>query len=199
MTCPPQSRSPFRSAVLFVVALAALLAAAGFAAGRLSAAPTARPSIVTTVLEPSCTSITATPTYSKIGDLGTFEVQSAESLVEITFHGRLYAFSTDGGGVKFELRIDDAASTIGRIRGLVKENEMGNVPGKFAVGTPVSMGGFWEGLSVGTHTVSMWAQVTNGTTAANAMYDPGCWSSDHVMIKEYLPFGTVALPAVLRE
>ncbi len=52
---------------------------------------------------------------------------------------------------------------------------------------------------MGTHTVSMWAQVANGTTAANVMYDPGCWSADHVTIKEYLPFGTVALPAILRE
>ena len=195
----PQHRSSFRSAVLFVAALAALLAAAGFAAGRLSAAPTARPSIVTHVLEPSCTSITATATYSKIADLGTFEVQSANSLVETTFHGRLYAASTDGSGVKYELRVDDVASSAGRIRGTVKTNEMGNVAGNFAVGRPVSMGGFWEGLAVGTHTVSMWAQVTNGTTAANVMYDPGCWSSDHVTIKEYLPFGTVALPAILRE
>ena len=147
----------------------------------------------------SCTSITATAAFSKVADLGTFEVQSAESLVETTFHGRLYAVSTDGSGVRFELRVDDAASATGRIRGLVKENEMGNIPGNFAVGSPVSMGGFWEGLSVGTHTVSLWAQVANGTTAANAMFDPGCWSSDHVMIKEYLPFGTVALPAILRE
>jgi|CXWK01.1.fsa_nt_gi hypothetical protein len=195
----PRSNSQLRSVVLFVAALVALLAAAGFAAGRLSAAPTARPSIVTTVLEPSCTSITATAAFSKVADLGTFEVQSAESLVETTFHGRLYAVSTDGSGVRFELRVDDAASATGRIRGLVKENEMGNIPGNFAVGSPVSMGGFWEGLSVGTHTVSLWAQVANGTTAANAMFDPGCWSSDHVMIKEYLPFGTVALPAILRE
>ena len=194
-----RSNPQLRSALLFVVALVALLAAAGFAAGRLSAAPTARPAIVTTVLEPSCTSITATAAYSKIADLGTFEVQSAESLVETTFHGRLYAFSTDGSGVKFELRVDDAASAAGRIRGLIKENEMGNVAGNFAVGAPATMGGFWEGLAVGTHTVSLWAQVANGTTAANVMHDPGCWSSDHVTIKEYLPFGTVALPAILRE
>ncbi len=195
----PRNRFPLRSALLFVVALAALLAVAGFAAGRLSAAPTARPAIVTTVLEPSCTSITATDSYSKIGDLGTFEVQSADSLVETTFHGRLYAFSTDGSGVKFELRVDDVASSAGRIRGTIKANEMGNTPSNFAVGRPVSMGGLWEGLAVGSHTVSMWAQVANGTTAANAMYDPGCWSADHVVIKEYLPFGTVALPAILRE
>jgi len=29
------------------------------------------------------------------------------------------------------------------------------------------------------------------------MYDPGCWGSDVVNIKEYLPFGVVSLPAIL--
>ena len=189
------SRSQLRNAVLFVVALAALLAVAGFAAGRLSAAPTARPSIVTHVLQPSCTGIDdVTATYTKIGDLGTFEVQSAESLVETTFHGRIYASATNGSGVKYELRVDDAATTTGRIRAILKEAEVGG-----GVGRHVSMGGFWEGLAVGTHTVSLWAQTANGTDSDTVMYDPGCWSSDHVMIKEYLPFGTVALPAILRE
>ena len=75
----PRNSSQLRSATLFVVALAALLAAAGFAAGRLNAASTARPSIVTHVLQPSCTAIdNVTSTYTKIGDLGTFEVQSTD-------------------------------------------------------------------------------------------------------------------------
>ena len=190
-----RSTSQLRNAVLFVVALAALLAAAGFAAGRLSAAPTARPSIITNVLEPACpTSVTGTSSFTKIADLGTFEVQSADSLVETTFHGRVYAASTDGTGLRYELRVDDVASSEGRIRGVLKASEVGS-----GVGRSTSMGGFWYGLSVGTHTVSMWAQVANGTTAATVMYDPGCWSADHVTIKEYLPFGTVALPAILRE
>jgi hypothetical protein len=29
------------------------------------------------------------------------------------------------------------------------------------------------------------------------MYDPGCWSSDHVLVKEYLPPGTVVAPDVV--
>ena len=57
----------------------------------------------------------------------------------------------------------------------------------------------WTGLPAGLHTVSLWARVANGSTASTVIYDPGCWSSDHVTIKEYLPFGSVALPAILRE
>ena len=189
------SRSQLRNAVLFVVALAALLAAAGFAAGRLNAASTARPSIVTHVLQPSCTAIdNVTSTYTKIGDLGTFEVQSTDSLVETTFHGRVYASATNGTGLRYELRIDDAATATGRIRAILKAAEVGG-----SVGRHVSMGGFWEGLAVGTHTVSLWAQTANGSDSDTVMFDAGCWSSDHVMIKEYLPFGTVAVPAILRE
>jgi hypothetical protein len=190
-----RNRFPLHSALLFVVALAALLAAAGFAAGRLSAAPTARPAIVTTVLEPSCTSISdVSATYTKIGDLGTFEVQSADSLVETTFHGRVYASATNGTGVRYELRVDDAATGEGRIRAILKAAETGG-----SVGRAVSMSGFWYGLAVGSHTVSLWAQTANGTDSDTVMYDNGCWSADHVTIKEFLPFGTVALPAILRE
>ena len=98
----------------------------------------------------------------------------------------------DGTGLVYELRVDDAASSAGRIRGVLKSDETGN-----GVGRSVSMGGFFEGLSAGTHTASLWARVANGTTATTVMYDPGCWSSDHVLVKEYLPFGAIALPAVM--
>jgi len=189
------SRTPvlLRRALFPVVALACLVAAVAFATGRLSAAPTLQPAVIAQVIEPACpSSITATSTYGKVADLGTFEVQASGSLVEVTFHGRLYAGSTDGTGLQYELRVDDAESASGRVRGVLKQEEMGG-----GVGRSVSMGGFFEGLSAGTHTVSMWARVANGTTAASVMYDPGCWSSDHVLVKEYLPFGAVALPAVM--
>jgi len=189
------SRTPvlLRRALFPVVALACLVAAVAFATGRLSAAPTLQPAVIAQVIEPACpSSITAASTYGKVADLGTFEVQASGSLVEVTFHGRLYAGSTDGTGLQYELRVDDAESASGRVRGVLKQEETGG-----GVGRSVSMGGFFEGLSAGTHTVSMWARVANGTTAASVMYDPGCWSSDHVLVKEYLPFGAVALPAVM--
>lgn len=183
-----------RNSALVVIALALLIGVVGYQAGRLRAAPSVTVPIVHTVLEPVCpNSITATATFAKIRDLGTFDVQAADSLVEITFHGRLYASSTDGTGIRYELRVDDAASPAGRIRAVLKQGEMGG-----GIGRNASMGGLFTGLSQGTHTVSLWAQVANGTTASTVMYDPGCWSSDQVVIKEYLPFGSVALPAVLK-
>lgn len=178
---------------LFLLAVAAV--AVSYRVGRAGAAPSVRPGLVYTVLEPACpSSITAGTSYTKIADLGTFEVQSADSVVETTFYGRVYASSTDGSGLQYELRVDDAASSVGRIRAVLKAGEVGS-----GVGRAVSMGGFFEGLSESTHTVSLWARVANGTTASTVMYDPGCWSSDHVVIKEYLPFGTVALPTVLNQ
>lgn len=186
------NRSSRRSVLLLGVALALLLAVAGYSAGRSSAAPTVTPPVLSTVIEPACPfSITAGSDYTKIADMGTFDVQAAESLVELTFHGRVYASATNGSGVAFELRVDDAPSPAGRIRAVIRPFEVGN-------GSSVSMGGFFEGLAPGTHTISMWARVGGGGTFANnVMYDPGCWSSDHVLVKEYLPFGTVAVPLVV--
>jgi hypothetical protein len=45
----------------------------------------------------------------------------------------------------------------------------------------------------------IWAETANGTDSDTVIYDPGCWSSVVVTIKEYLPFGLVAIPAVLRD
>lgn len=190
-----RNRVSVRNSALLLIALALLIGVVGYQAGRLRAAPSATVPIVHTVLQPACpSSIIASSAYTKIADMGTFEVQAADSLVEIAFHGRLYAASTDGTGLRYELRVDDAASSAGRIRAVLKQGEMGG-----GIGRSASMGGLFTGLSQGPHTVSMWAQVANGTTASTVMYDPGCWSSDQVVIKEYLPFGSVALPAVLNQ
>lgn len=189
-----KNRNSRRSVLLLGVALALLLAVAGYTAGRSSAAPTVTPPVLSTVIQPACpTSVTAGSGYTKIADMGTFEVQAAESLIEVTFHGRVYASSTNGTGVQFELRVDDSPSPAGRIRAVLRTGEISG-----GSGSSVSMGGFFEGLAPGTHTVSMWARTGGGGSFANnAMYDPGCWSNDHVLVKEYLPFGTIAVPVVV--
>ena len=87
----------------------------------------------------------------------------------------------------------NAATTLGRIRAVLKAEEVGS-----GVGRNATMSGFYEGLAAGTHTVSVWARTANGNDSDSVMYDPGCWSSDVVNIKEYLPFGVVSLPAILR-
>ncbi len=180
---------------LLLFALAAV--AVSYRVGQTRAAPSVSPGVLHTVIQPLCpSSISNVPaTFTKIADMGTFEVQATDSLVEVAFHGRVGASATNGTGVRFELRVDDATSAAGRIRAVIRSGEI--VAGS---GSSVSMGGFFEGLAPGTHTVSMWAATGgSGTDSDTVMYDPGCWSSDHVLVKEYPPFGSVVIPAVLRD
>ena len=51
-------------------------------------------------------------------------------------------------------------------------------------GVFASMTGFFTGLSTGSHTVSISVRTSQGN-GSNAMVDPGCWSTDHVVIKEF--------------
>ena len=134
---------------------------------------------VTVLSPPACTSLASVPsgTYAKIGDMGTFSKVSPTSTVEVQFNGRLAALIINGTGVVFELRVDDTATANGRARSLVKASESG------VDGIQSSITGIFTNLLSGTHTVSLWANGTNGT-ASSAFWDPGCWSSDHVVIKE---------------
>ncbi len=93
------------------------------------------------------------------------------------------------------LRVDDAPSAAGRIRAVIRTAEI--VDGH---PSSVSMGGFFEGLTTGTHTVSMWAHTGgSGTDSDGVTYESGCWTNDHILVKEYLPFGSIAVPAVLKD
>ncbi len=115
--------------------------------------------------------------YVKIADIGTYDKQISDSILEIQFHGDLYAGTMDGTGAIFELRVDDDPTTNGWARIALKKGSMGNVI------TGGSMTGIFSDLDIGEHTVSIWikgmhAGGTEGYT------DPGCWSSSHVVIKE---------------
>jgi hypothetical protein len=134
---------------------------------------------VTVISPPACQTLASvTTTYQKLGDMGTFNKISDTSTVEIQFNGRLAVVtSMVGTGVRFELRVDNVATTNGRARSLVKAAEVG------VDGVQSSITGIFTNLMAGTHTVSLWAVGANGD-ATNAMWDPGCWSSDHVVVKE---------------
>jgi len=176
---------------LLLVGVAAV--AAAYRVGQTRAAPTASPAVIAHTLNLSCTAVdNVGASFVKIANVGQFTVQSPDSLVELQFNGRIYASATNGSGVRYELRVDAAPTTLGRIRTVLKAAEVGG-----GVGRNATMSGFYEGLAAGTHTVSIWAHTANGTDSDTVMYDPGCWTSDVVTIKEYLPFGIVALPAVL--
>jgi hypothetical protein len=132
-----------------------------------------------TLLNVSCPApVSVTTTYTKIATIGSFSKVQDDTHLNIVFSGRLAVATMTGTGVVFELRIDDAATTVGRIRGSVKSAEIG------ISGVPVTMEGFFPGLTVGPHTVSMWARATSGG-ATGVQYDTGCWSTDSVIIKEF--------------
>jgi len=135
----------------------------------------------TSVLNVNCTQLaTYTTSYTKVVDIGGFIKAGANSTIEVTFNGRIAVLSMDSGssGAIFELRVDDTATTNGRARAPLKLAEVGGN------GIPVSMTGIFTGLAAGSHTVSVWVQ---GAFAggSNALVDPGCWSSDHVVVKEF--------------
>lgn len=132
----------------------------------------------TTVLTASCPpAVDPGTTYIKIANIGTFNKLEDVSTIEATFNGRIRAASATGSGLVFELRIDDTATTNGRARASLKASETG------IEGVQSSITGIFTGLSAGSHTVSLWVRASAGT-AVDAMYDPGCWSTDVVIVKE---------------
>jgi hypothetical protein len=64
------------------------------------------------------------------------------------------------------------------LEAVVKDSEVGGA------GVSVSITGIFTGFSAGTRTVSMWVSDAYGTST-NIMLDPGCWSTDVVIIKEF--------------
>ena len=115
--------------------------------------------------------------YVKVGDLGSFAKLQAGSTIEITFDGRLTAMTMAGTGAAFELRIDDAASTVGWARAILRASQAGNDGGQ------TSITGIFAGLGTGSHTVNMYVQGVNGG-GTGACVAGGNSSTDHVVVKE---------------
>jgi len=133
-----------------------------------------------TVLNVDCTSASSFSTsYKKIIDVGTFTKLDDDSLLDITFNGRIYVESFAGStGARFELRVDNNPSTNGRARATLKNAEIGGS------GILASIKGIFTGLDAGSHTVSIWVS-SSLNTGTNAMVDPGCWSTDHIVVMEF--------------
>lgn len=184
----------FRVLVVIMIALLLILdgsALAGQAASGDLRPAAASPNVVTQVFNVNCVSRAAVnTTYAKLADLGSFNVDYADSEVQLTYNGRIFvsSFSASTGAV-FELRVDDAASPVGRARATLRSEEAG------AGGEQVSIMGIFENLAPGTHTASMWVRTFYGT-GTQAMVDPGCWQSDVLIVQEVTPFGAAFLPAV---
>lgn len=140
-----------RIARVLWIALVVLLGSQVMAGQANPQAPTVQPMVITQVFDVSCASlISITPTYEKLVDLATFNVQSPNSTVELTFNGRIYmGVITSGSGAVFELRVDDVATGMSRARANLREAEAGGG------GRQASITGYFSGLAAGEHTASM--------------------------------------------
>lgn len=119
-----------------------------------------------------------TSTYQKLADIGTFDKLNSRTLVEITYNGRLAIDNiVTGNGASFELRVDNHATSIGRSRTVVRNDEEG------IKGIPVSLFAAFNSLSTGTHTISIWVRVPFGS-GTNARINPNCWDTDAFFVKE---------------
>ena len=117
-------------------------------------------------------------TWVKILDLGTVSKLDATSRLDITFNGRIYVSTfTGSNGASFELRLDNSATTNGYARASLRTQDVGGG------GVQASMTGIFTGYGAGTHTVSMWVYNWYGT-GTYAQVDPGCYSTDHVVVRE---------------
>jgi hypothetical protein len=126
----------------------------------------------------NCTAISSVgATAVKILDLGSFSKLDATSDLEVEYIGRIYVVSMTGTGVHYELRVDNAATTIGRARAVVRSGEVGST------GIALSIKGIFPGFGTGTHTMSLWAWIASGT-ATTVGIDPGCWSNDVMIVRE---------------
>lgn len=129
----------------------------------------ARASSVSAFQPPGCQSLTtATSSFAKISDLGTFTKAAGNTLVEIDFSTVLLVQNSGGGtGVVYQLRVDDTASTVGNASTLLRQ---------VGVNATAQIHGIFGGIPAGTHTVSLWAMSVHGD-ATGVFYDPGCFNS----------------------
>ena len=136
---------------------------------------------ITAFTPPGCQTLASgTSSFQKIADLGTFTKLDASTFIELDLQTNFQATMTGVGGVIYELRVDGVGTTIGNAALLLKTAQTG-------ISIPGTIYGIFTGLSVGSHTVSLWAQEVN-CTATNIMYDAGCYNSyntNTVIVKEF--------------
>lgn len=148
------------------------------------------------VLPVSCTAVDFTATMTMLDAVGDILVGAAGDTAIVTAHGR-YGIETltSGTGAVFELRIDDAPPPAGKARPTVRQNEVGLFPA-----VPDSATGVFPGLSAGYHGLSIWVRGGGNGSGTNAMVDPGCWSTDHVVVEVYdgNPAQVLEVPYVTR-
>lgn len=185
---------------MLIVMLVASSALGAFLALQLApqpvnAAANMSPSVRHTVLPVTCISVANfNNSFTKIADFGNFSVASPDATIEATFYGRVSADTlSSANGAIFELRIDDTPASLVWARANIRNGGYST-----SFGVPVSMSGVFIGLPAGDHTVSIWVRAGGSGSGTGGRVDPGCWSSDHIVVREYAPFGTTFLPSIVR-
>jgi len=120
-----------------------------------------------------------TPSYQKIGSMGTFTISATGTFAKLTLQTNVYATTLLGAkGVIFELRVDDVPTGIGNATAMIR------TAGTF---DPISITGVFTGLAAGPHTISLWVK-TDAGTATDAGWDESCFNSfgtNNVLVEEY--------------
>lgn len=134
----------------------------------------------TTALPVSCFCLSTVPNgvWTKVADLGSFTKYSSTSLIDIDFTGTIFSSSFAGTGITYEFRIDNAVTSKGTVRTLIRNQNSYEVS---------NASGIFPSLSSGSHQVSVWVYSWFGT-AGQTCVAPGCFSTDQVLVKEYAGF-----------
>ncbi len=141
-------------------------------------------STITSVAAPSCQSLAfVTTTPAQLGaNLAVFTKINASTNIEVTFQTFINVGDLVGANsVDYELRIDGFAASANAGKTAYFKDNAGSVT--FTNNNQVTMYATFPSLAVGAHTVTLYVYTPAGT-ASNAYYDPGCFGTSNVTIKE---------------
>lgn len=128
------------------------------------------------------------PIPMPLATIGSFKLQNDASLVEVTYQGQLAM--TGSSGADFEIRIDDGTPIVNTGKLFIFSNSPG-------ISFPATFSGFWQDLSAGEHTISLWVYPP-GDIGEAAYINPGDHQGSSVIVKEYLTYGSTYIPVVQR-
>jgi hypothetical protein len=119
------------------------------------------------------TSVTATSSWVKIDDYLTFTKAHDDTVIEAVLESRVGAGTFSGAtSVLLEIRLDGALPTWGGVRALTTSGAI----------EQISMTNVFTDAVAGTHTVSVWARTSGGTSSA-VVLDPGGYAG-RILVKE---------------
>jgi hypothetical protein len=118
-------------------------------------------------------------TWTKLNTTSTshsFMKNGDDTTIEVIVNSRFWGgtFGSGTNGIEFQVRIDDTILP-----------DVGNYGSITATNTSqfLSIYGVFQGLPVGSHTVSLWAMTPYGGTSTSVDVDPGGWGGT-IIVKE---------------